>query len=572
VALVAIAAGAGAQAAGFADGLEADTINLRFDVRHTSRPPEVVVVAIDDLSFSALRRQWPFPRSLHARAIDRLRAAGARTIVYDVQFTEPTTRREDLALYRAVARARGVILATTEVDDHGHTNVLGGDDNLALAHAHAGASNVIADDDGVVRRFPYAVSGLKSLAVVTVERARHRRVGRAGFSGSGALIDYRGPAGAIRTVSFSDLVEGKVPPRILRGKIVVVGASAPTLHDVHPTPMGGSRPMPGPEVQANAIWTALHGVPLREAPSWVAFLTILVLGLAAPLLSLRLGLIKVTVASAALFAAYLGLAQFAFSRGLVIEVVRPLGTLVIAFVGIVIATEGREGYERRRISRYSHRLEAEVAERTRELRETQLEIIRRLGQAAESRDEETGLHIERIGRLCEALGTAIGMPAAEVELLRHASAMHDIGKIGIPDRVLLKPGSLDPEEWEILRAHTTIGASILSGSHLELVQLAEQIARTHHERWDGSGYPAGLRGEEIPLAGRICAVCDVFDALVSERPYKEAWTLDTALAELALLSGSHLDPRLVDAFLGIGPELFAQLRYDVPAPAAVPTA
>jgi putative two-component system response regulator len=153
-----------------------------------------------------------------------------------------------------------------------------------------------------------------------------------------------------------------------------------------------------------------------------------------------------------------------------------------------------------------------------------------------------------MSRLCYRLALEIGIPKAEADRLRHASAMHDIGKIGIPDRILQKPGRLDPEEWATMKTHTTMGATILGGSNAPLIQMAETIARTHHERWDGSGYPAGLAGEEIPLIGRVVAICDVFDALLSVRPYKDAWTLDDALAEIRAQSGRHFDPSLVEPF------------------------
>ena len=143
----------------------------------------------------------------------------------------------------------------------------------------------------------------------------------------------------------------------------------------------------------------------------------------------------------------------------------------------------------------------------------------------------------------------------------HASAMHDIGKIGIPDSILLKPGRLEPEEWEIMKTHAAIGASILAGSASPLLQAAETIARTHHERWDGNGYPAGLRGKEIPLEGRICAVCDVYDALVSDRPYKSSWTREAAMAEIAQQRGKHFDPAVADAFLTL-----AAREGDAPPP------
>jgi len=200
-------------------------------------------------------------------------------------------------------------------------------------------------------------------------------------------------------------------------------------------------------------------------------------------------------------------------------------------------------------------LEERVRERTAQLRETQLEIVQRLSQAAESRDGDTGEHIQRIRRMTHRLALAIGVPEDEAELIGHASAMHDVGKIGIPDRVLLKPGKLDADEWALMQSHTTIGAEILAGSNSALLQIAEEIALTHHERFDGTGYPQGLAGEAIPLGARITAICDVFDALRSQRVYKDSWTIDDAVAELAAQRGRHFDPALVDAFLALVPDL-----------------
>jgi putative two-component system response regulator len=153
------------------------------------------------------------------------------------------------------------------------------------------------------------------------------------------------------------------------------------------------------------------------------------------------------------------------------------------------------------------------------------------------------------------LALAAGVDPENAELLRHASALHDVGKVGIPDAILMKPGKLDADEWETMKTHTTIGGSILADSSSKLVQLAHTIALTHHERWDGTGYPAGLRGEEIPLPGRICAVCDVFDALLSVRPYKKPWPIDDVIAELERSRGTHFDPQLVDPFLPLARDL-----------------
>jgi putative two-component system response regulator len=202
----------------------------------------------------------------------------------------------------------------------------------------------------------------------------------------------------------------------------------------------------------------------------------------------------------------------------------------------------------KRVRENNRVLEDTVRDRTREIRETRLEVIRRLGRAAEYRDNETGLHIVRMSLASQRLGRAIGLSDGECELILNASPMHDIGKIGIPDRILLKPGPLDEDEWRIMKRHPAIGAELLSGGNSELMQMAEIIAHCHHEKWDGTGYPRGLAGETIPLAARIVAVCDVFDALLSKRPYKAAWTVEQALAEMEKRAGSHLDPRLVAKF------------------------
>ena len=200
-------------------------------------------------------------------------------------------------------------------------------------------------------------------------------------------------------------------------------------------------------------------------------------------------------------------------------------------------------------------LEEKVRERTRELEETQLEIINRLGLASEYRDEGTGQHVQRISEYCRLLGRAAGLPSEETQLIALASTMHDAGKIGISDSILLKPGSLTEEEWEEMKRHSEIGGKLLSGSKSKLLQIAEEIALTHHERWDGTGYFKGLKGEEIPLHGRIVCICDVFDALVSERPYKKAWSVRDALAEIDAWAGRQFDPWLAELFVGLEVDL-----------------
>lgn len=195
-------------------------------------------------------------------------------------------------------------------------------------------------------------------------------------------------------------------------------------------------------------------------------------------------------------------------------------------------------------------LDQKVRNRTAELEATQVEILERLALAAEYRDDTTGQHTKRVGETAAQIGEALGWQTREIELIRRAAPLHDVGKIAISDLILLKPGRLTTEEFERMKMHTELGARILSGGQFPLMQWAEQIARTHHERWDGTGY-IGLCGESIPMAGRIVAVADVFDALTSERPYKSALTQNEAIEEIQRQSGQQFDPRVVEAFLKV---------------------
>lgn len=177
-----------------------------------------------------------------------------------------------------------------------------------------------------------------------------------------------------------------------------------------------------------------------------------------------------------------------------------------------------------------------------------LDTIRRLVLAAEYKDHDTASHIERIGLYSEILARGLGLAPGEIELMRHATPMHDVGKLGIPDAILIKPGKLTPEEWEVMKAHTMIGARILQGSPSKLLQLGETVALSHHERWDGTGYPHGIAEGEIPLGGRICAVADVFDALTTNRHYRDALPNETVFDMMRSQRGAHFDPKIVDVF------------------------
>jgi len=208
----------------------------------------------------------------------------------------------------------------------------------------------------------------------------------------------------------------------------------------------------------------------------------------------------------------------------------------------------------RRTKDLRHALE-EVTRAQREIQAGHLDTIRRLTLAAEYKDHDTAGHIERIGRYSQVVGTAIHLQPGTVDLLLHATPMHDVGKLGIPDSILLKPGPLDEEERRIMNTHTTIGGQILSGSTSPVIQMGERVALTHHERWDGSGYPEGLSGEDIPIEARICSVVDFFDALTMDRPYRKAVPNDEVVDMITSSSGSSFDPAIVDIFVQVRDEL-----------------
>jgi len=194
-------------------------------------------------------------------------------------------------------------------------------------------------------------------------------------------------------------------------------------------------------------------------------------------------------------------------------------------------------------------LEKQVEQRTIELEAAQKLLVQRLSMAGELKDEATGKHVIRVGKYSQLLAELIDLPPVVCDMIGKAAPLHDVGKIAIPDSILLKNGQLDEAQWVVMRTHAEIGAKLLYESHSHLAKMASSIALSHHEKWDGSGYPSGLAGETIPVEGRITALCDVFDALLSKRPYKEAWTLQSAVGEIQSLSGSQFDPSLTNLFV-----------------------
>jgi|GEM_PF-2465096 len=344
--------------------LELQTVDKRFTLRGAHRaPPNLVVVGIDSPTFEQLRVQWPFPRSLHARVIEALKHDGARVIVYDVQFTEPTTptanteqageaaEQQDNALIEAVGRTGNVVLATSEVGPHGEQDILGGGGVLERIRAHAGAAVFPADADGVNRRMLYDYRGLRSLGIVAAELAGGHAISPTALHGSSAWIDFPGPPGTIPEVPFVNVLRGRAPASEFAGKTVVVGPTASNLQDVHTTPFGGSQLMSGAELVAASIATAEQGFRLQPTGGEIAVIVIVAFGLLAPLAAIRSSPAWVIALSLALAIAYAIAVQRAFESGTILPFTYPLAALALGCAAAVAADSFGERRELQALER-----------------------------------------------------------------------------------------------------------------------------------------------------------------------------------------------------------------------------
>jgi adenylate cyclase len=321
---------------------EYSTVDMRFSIRgRQPQPKGVAVVAVDDKTFSEPPHpHWPFARRLHAKVIDNLHRAGAAAIAYDVQFTEATDPTDDNDLIVAVRKARNVVLATTEVAKGGKTNIFGGsgpNGGLSYSRGIPSDSNYQNDSDGRIRHVAFRIQDLTTFPLAAAGEALGHPVKTP--RGNGAWIDYPGPPGSIERLSFGDVLHGNFPASAVRGRVVVVGATAPSLQDLHPTSTTGSGLMPGPEIQAAAAWTALEGFPIRDDAGWINVLTVVVLGALAPLLALRRRILLAIGAGVLAIAALLVGAQVAFNDGTVLTIVPALA----AGVGALAATAAIHG-------------------------------------------------------------------------------------------------------------------------------------------------------------------------------------------------------------------------------------
>jgi adenylate cyclase len=327
---------------------ELDTVDARFAVRGDLGPPEeIAIVGVGEQSFRELGEQWPFPRTLHAEAITRLKRDGAQVIAYDVQFTEPSNPADDQALADAIARAGNVVLATTVVNDRGGTNVFGGEDVLRDLGARAAHAGLTTDSGRVVRRMSREIEKLEAFSVAAVERARGRQVTDDDFPDP-AWIDYHGRTN-VRTVPFHRVVRGDFASGTFRDQIVLVGATAPSLQDVHPTSVSADEFMYGVEIHANAISTLLRDFPLREVPGWVTVALILLFGAVGPLIAMRFGPLRAAFIGLALAGLYVAFVQLVFNNGLIVDFIYAEASLALGVVGALGVALVLDAFERERV-------------------------------------------------------------------------------------------------------------------------------------------------------------------------------------------------------------------------------
>jgi adenylate cyclase len=331
--------------------LELQSVDARFSVRGTQEQPgDVVVVGVDDVTFSELNEQWPFPRRLHAKVIDRLREAGAGAIAVDIQFTEPSNPRDDNALIEAIGRSSGIVLSTTETNAKGESRIFG--DEAVVRELRARAANTVIrpDPGGTIRKMHYEEGGLVTFPIALAEAASGEEIDSGEMEGDGeAWIDYRGPPGTFLEVPYSRVLRGQVPDAAFRGKTVIIGATAPSLQDVHPTSTSGDELMSGPEIQANATWTAERGFPLGSSGLAVDLMLILLLAAVPAAVTLRLKPLTALLVALGLAFGYAAATQLFFGWGTVLPVVYPLLAVVVSALGAVAVNYVLTAFERQRV-------------------------------------------------------------------------------------------------------------------------------------------------------------------------------------------------------------------------------
>jgi adenylate cyclase len=589
--------------------LRTGDLMLRASNRHDPSVA-IAIAAIDERSLAEVG-QWPWPRDTLARLIDAIRGLGARVVAIDVLLAEPDRfeRPTDSAFAAVVARG-GVVVSYAFIFDQGAkraddcilhpvrpavidsrdgrspvdqlfhaTGVVCSLPGFSRAAGSSGFLNATPDRDGLLRRIPLLIefegAVYPSLALAAVKKAREfDRLTLVGLAGERARIDaggqqvpldargtllvrFRGGPGSYGQVPATDILNGRVPPGALRDRIVFVGATALGIQDIVSTPAGTA--MPGIEVHAAAADTLLRGDFVATPHYWRAYELGATIGLSLLVVVAvaRIGLLLGAIASTlALIGLWAGTFMIVTRAGVYLAPVFPTAGMGLVLLTLTIAAV-----------RYEHR--RADSERSRRERAHQF-AVHSLTSLMESRDGATGQHARRTQQYSRLLATRLAvvprfrseLTPERIELIAQLSPLHDIGKVGVRDAVLYKPGALSNEELDEIRRHPVFGHDTLAVAGRragvegdeELLQLAKDIVYTHHERWDGRGYPRGVKGDHIPLAGRIMAVVDVYDALSTARSYRSRLTHEEAVSTIVAGRGTHFDPDIVDAFLAIAEE------------------
>ena len=604
---------------GLFEGINAYVYDMSFRIRGPQTPSgRIVIASIDEKSLAKYGR-WPLRRVYYAELLDRLNEASV--VGFDVIFAEKSEDDPIFAeAIRRQGRVVLPIYIDSTLNSVNPLPSLS-PYRTGHIHVEESIDNVVREVFHIIYYRGVRLPSLTSVMYETATgRTINTNTGpaeplyetdRRGILQADPMkINYYGRPGTFRHVSMSDVIEGKYKPDFLKDKIILVGLTAPGIVDMIATPFSQERNlMSGVEVHANILNNLLDGNAIRDVSEKLRWFLAAALSLLCFFLFMRLGernaallwllsLIVVTVVVFYLFAAFnkwLSPAVFYFSLSFTymftyilkldeaarrldskyLSVMRLLEgsgntTPQIGFDGGLLGSLSPGGVNTKiqRLIRveqeYEERLEDTIQQKTRELSHAlsmlnnmSNEMIMRLTAAAESKDAHTGKHISRIGLYASRIAEMLGMPADFIEQITLAAAMHDIGKIGIPNRILLKEGPLSSDEFEIIKTHTAIGAKILSGSGFPMIRMSATIAMFHHERWDGTGYPNGLKGSYIPVEARITMICDIYDALRSSRPYKDA--LDHKRTFAIITEGDvktmphHFDPDVLSAFVRSSP-------------------
>ena len=520
--------------------------------------PNIVIVGIDDDTLETYGKWSNWPRDLHTQAIDNLSNAGAKVIGLDILFTESSADDEKLAA--AMKNAGNVVLPIigTEYQPSPdpkitYTHILSPVPLLEQASTDTGHANITPDSDGTVRRLPlviresngqtypsFSLAILHALFAMSLPQEYLRQDGGLRLlardipvdTGYRFRINFASDNARRPYISYEDVIRNDFDPLAVKNKIILIGMTATGELDSWAVPTSTSK-VPGVFIHATTIDNILRQQFLTEVNFGTNVMIMLLLmgitGFTLPRLGLRWG----GLISGTLCVGYLAASFVAFENGYILNIMYPLSLPPVMYGGNVLTQTAFTTIE-------NARLHQEVADGYKS-------TIRALAASIEAKDPYTHGHSQRVTEYALLGAISLSMPQQELEILEYAGILHDIGKIGIPDRILVKPGSLTPEEWSIIRTHPVIGNNIIEG--VTFLEESKKLVLHHHERYDGTGYPDGLSGDDIPFGARLLAVADSFDSMTSDRAYRTAMSIDVALNELSKQRGIQFCPIAVEAFV-----------------------